>query len=476
MKTMKEEFPKMPESIREMMQEEVEKQVHMGADKKVSRGFLKKRTALAVLAAAVAVSGTALAAASGGFQLLGESNGLYGLLVGLTSDEKSEEVWSIPDTISARTVRFNSIPDGMEYMSETETWMLRYTGESEYAINTALYVMDENAAAEKLENRNVSSSENLTINDHSAVYLEYLDGKYSRFYIFYPEYYYVMEVFLNGIGREEASGILENVTLEETGEELKVSEVYATWSQLISINDGVESTDETELEDNPLYTVSAEELEQTLEIGESLTQDGLSIAVTDMQTADDLSLLSDTSAVDEQLTSQIGEDGKLIANTIEYLKEGDGVDSLDTAVRSETATQKLVYLTIEYANTTDTALEDVLFFFNYFNVVKTGEEQYTLVDRDTREAHGVSTEWYRVSQSSSAADTHDMIWWDVSSSDQNGSNYIPEIASGETVTLHIAFLVNEDQLDGMYLSIGGCGEAPYFGNGGITLSETVKLG
>ena len=40
---------------------------------------------------------------------------------------------------------------------------------------------------------------------------------------------------------------------------------------------------------------------------------------------------------------------------------------------------------------------------------------------------------------------------------QKHNNYIPEIKPGESVTMHLAWIVNEDELDKLYLDFRGDG-------------------
>lgn len=468
MNTMREDFPKMPDSIRSMMEEEVARQVRQRPER---RGFfMKKRAGLVLLAAAVAAGGTAFAAAS--FGLTGERTGAYGLLTGLDGGEDGEG-WTLPETIPERMVRFNVIPDGMGYPDEKTTWQLSYEGETSYAIGSALWVMDESANADRLESTYVSNSENLTIGEHSAVYIEYSNGKMPEIFVFYPDEYYTAQFFLNGISKDDAVSVLENVTLEETGETLTTADVYATWSRLVGTAE--ETMEDADAAAEKEYSISGEAMDAALAVGDAWTDDTLTIALTDVQVADDLSLLGDAAALDESFSSQVGEDGKLLDNTIEYVKRGDGVDTQDETVREETVAQKLLYLTFAYTNNGVGTAEDVLFYYNCFNLSEDGDS-YVLVDNTTRALHGKAVDWDYTRQSSDAAASVEMGWFDVTGgADQNGSNYISSIEPGETVTLHVAFLVNEDQLDGLYIAIGGCGGDPYFGEGALQPSETIKI-
>lgn len=59
--------------------------------------------------------------------------------------------------------------------------------------------------------------------------------------------------------------------------------------------------------------------------------------VDSVQIADDLQLLN--GQIPEGWEDAVGEDGKLKENTISYIREGDGVDSLDEVVKTKTEQQ-----------------------------------------------------------------------------------------------------------------------------------------
>lgn len=57
----------------------------------------------------------------------------------------------------------------------------------------------------------------------------------------------------------------------------------------------------------------------------------------------------------------------------------------------------------------------------------------------------------------------EMQYWDVkSSADYNGTNYIDVLQPGETATVHMGFLANEDELGYLYLDLSGSGGAYEF--------------
>ena len=87
---------------------------------------------------------------------------------------------------------------------------------------------------------------------------------------------------------------------------------------------------------------------------------GITACVKEVWVEDDLSLIEDPS-VTTGWEDAVGADGTLIPNEISYIKNGNGVDSLDEVVDSETVEQKLVYVTVEFTNTGDTDQKNVTY-------------------------------------------------------------------------------------------------------------------
>ena len=75
------------------------------------------------------------------------------------------------------------------------------------------------------------------------------------------------------------------------------------------------------------------------------------IKVTDVQVSDNISLL-DQSMLDSdgkaQLQKETDASGKLLPVRIDYIRYGDGINSLNEVVESREVPQKLVYVTVEY--------------------------------------------------------------------------------------------------------------------------------
>lgn len=69
------------------------------------------------------------------------------------------------------------------------------------------------------------------------------------------------------------------------------------------------------------------------------------------------------------------------------------------------------------------------------------------------------------------ADAAEMTYSSISENYGNGNNYIPSLKPGESITVNMAWIINEDDLDNMYLNLNGDGGAYEFGE--LTLESGI---
>lgn len=501
---MREEFPKMPEEMRTMIENEVARQMKIerpgfGVDKSGSgNGFMegsgssvkysggsrpaRRRAAgkicgrrmAAILAAAAMVLGTTVFAGAKIYQIYSEKEGNYGLKIGIGAAEgvdggDNSDV-TVPDKIPEIQIEMNYIPDGMVTPEGISGMLFHEETPWTGGISMTTIIMDQSDAAGSLKlDKNVTYSEQLSISDHQAVYLEKgMKGQegsgFGRiFYVIYPEVWHVLEVFVgDDMTKEEAIKVIENTELVPTGETEDMSNLY-TWS------DYAAQEEETEIYEYKL-TATAEELKNTHRIGDTfelknsvadidgeelVSVDCITAKVADVQIADDLSLLGDSGYIDDKWKKAVGADGKLVSNVIQHIRHGDGIDTLDEITGTEEVAQKLVYVTVEYTNTGDVELENVM-----FNGIFTGiEEDGSIFKRLRQYAEG------EISYTS-VGGLGGMEFYDVHGSERN-NNYIPVMEPGETVIVHMARILNEDELDKLYLNLNICGGEFEFTESGL---------
>lgn len=460
LENLKNEYPAMPEHIRNMIEQEVNNQMHT-APKVRHKGIRKitwKKAAVIALAATMALATTTFAGVKL-YQWQMEKEGNYGLKAGIVVDDSanSGEGISIPEEIPTLSIEPAYLPEGViaaddgsdKYFYESNPW------KGGFSIGTI--TMDEEFSEDNLlvSDTSVTASETVRINGMDGIYLEKAGFNFDKkLYIAYPEYWQIVEIYIgNDVTREEALKVAENLKISPTGETTPLSEAY-TWSDRL--------TEEAEMADTEMKTTAAkDEMKNLHKVGDSFeltngweaedsNESGLQVKVSKIEIADDRSLLKDE-YMDSDLAAAFDSTGKLIKNKIQYTNTGDGIDSIDEEIWAEEVNQKLVYVTAEYTNTGDTELNDVLFLCGFVGMIE-NDEGYILYDRamndDNDETDTIIT--------SSIGGLGEMDYYDIRGGER-GNNYIPVIQPGETVTVNIAKIVNEDELDKMFLSFDPSG-------------------
>lgn len=281
-----------------------------------------------------------------------------------------------------------------------------------------------------------------------------------------PEYWQTVEIFFGeDVSKEEAVKIAENLKIETTGEMINYAEEKAMLKATGEMPETEVKTTVSDSEMQNLHNIGdifPLEVSATSPEGEFIYTSQVTAKVSDVKVTDDFSLL-DEARIETDLMAAVGADGKLLPNEITYYKQGDGVETLDEEVRKESVNQKLVYTTVEYTNTGDQDLKDVLYFGDVVGLIKE-ESGYSIYDRARNDGDD-NTDFFNCS--SIEAWDGGMDYFDVVGNDEYHKNHIPSIAAGETVTVHIANVVNEDELDKLYLLLDGAGGSMEFSESGL---------
>ena len=457
---MEQEFPKMPQSMRDMIEKEVEKQVKVTP----RRGYFSLKKAVVASLAATLVLGTTIFAGTKLYRMSSSPQGNYGMTTKIKKTDTTENTEKI-DPAPQLAMKLSYLPDGM-----TETEEGKYSYEQtpgQGGISIVFYQMDTGDEAFWMQDHYVTESENIQVGNHDGVYekMQNIVGDDSAFdqmiYVTYPEYHYVMQMYIgHDVTKEEACKVAEGIVLA-SAEELSDGTVIHpyNWSdyEATVAEDMKEDSEDGELK----TTATADEMKNLHKIGEEFAVQGetggeaknLWIKVTDVKVTDDTGIL-DPAFVDRDMIGT-DENGKLIPDTVSYIKSGDGVNTLDEVISSREVPKKLVYVTLEYSNTGDTEMKDILFF----NSVMKIKEENGIYEICGAEQPKEGETWDTVrSDSSSLEYGEEMRYFDVTGGER-GNNYFDSIKAGETKTLHVGFVVDEDVLPYLYLntSTSGCG-------------------
>lgn len=457
------DFPKMPEDMRIMIQKEVEKQVKTERPKFGKGKFAMGRTAVASVAA-VMLLGTTVFASVGFYQMQQKKIGAHGVNINISRTQalneiKEKQTLKIPDV----KMEVGYLPEGM-----VKTQRGKYSFENalnQGGVSIAFYRMDGGDDQFEIQHGDVLTSEDFTANGLQGVYLEYPDlyGEditfNQRIYLAFTDVHYVMEMFVaSDVTKEEALKIAENIKLIPT-EDKEDDEFVTAWNWSEYQKSLKESAQQEGTGETIKTIATKEEMKNTHAIGEEFATGtkGLKVKVADVQVSDDISLL-DAALVDDDLKKETDGQGKLHPATIQYIKEGN-TDALSEVVKSKEVPQKFLYATVEYSNTGKEELSDVL-FMGALARIREEEDKMSMMSGWTYEEPADGEEWdSAVNQGLSS--NFDMQYYDVHGGER-GNNYIPSIQPGETVTVHMGWIVTQEELSNLFLSLDTFGGAYEF--------------
>lgn len=474
MQELRDQFPAMPEEIRQMVAREVER--HTGQPERMGAGTRKRtgkkagrggrRTAILVAAAVALLGTTVIAGVRLGITFSTSQVGEYGVEISQKADEAD---WEAPVEVPKVEIQASYIPqgmvsydDGLKIGWENSLW--------QGGISMNAVIMDEENKGSSMLLTSVAGSQEIEVGGRQGVFVELAGAQEEgsafnrRIYLLYPEVWHVLEMYIAGdVTTEEALAVAEGISLVPTGETVSMEGAY-TWSDV--------ANPETEIETGvyaPKVTASRDEL-TVLKQGESGTitasaqnTEGeyihapLEVRVSSVQVGDNLSLLGDWEndpCLEDDWREAADETGALLPDEISYIKSGDGIDTLDQVIKTIQMNQKLVYAAVEYTNSREKELKNVLFGSCIMSLLEEGDT-FTVFNRAASES---GCDW---TEQPGPAHMKEMDYYDVRGGDR-GNNYISSIQPGETVTVHMAWIVNEDELDKLYLDVSGLGNGREF--------------
>ena len=459
----KKDMPKTPEFIHQMICEEVNKQLQNDSGTAILQKKRKKykwssMRVAAVVAALLGVS-TIAYAGSGLYRMYLEKQGRYRVDTGISADSD----YALPEKIHDIKIETAYIPEGMEWVDEHRLAYPETPNLGGFSFSSVL--LDSDDFGKILTDTGVVESEERTFGSRTGVYLQYQDleqdGSFNqRIYLLCPEEYRVVILYIgDDVQKEDAIKVAENLSISETDAVMETKDLY-TWSNFIEPEtEWSESVTEIPQKDLQIFEVG-----DTLNItgtgedeaGEYLSFDDISVTADSVQVADDLSLL-DENLIPEEWKEAIGEDGKLVQNTLSYIRSGDGVETLDEVVKTESVRQKLVYVTVTYQNNTDTAINHMLYIGSLMRL-KQENGKYQIYSH--------SGDGYDYIRGDSVASAMEITYFSQKEAYGNGGNYISSLKPGERVQVAMAWIVNESDLGNIYLNLCGSG-------GSLEFSEDV---
>ena len=466
----KDTFPKMPEDIKKMIEKEVAVQIksrqeesmnpeHTRQSEKTEENakiikYRKKRkdTVRRMLVASM-VAALALATTVGAgvvYQMHNEKVGKYGVKTKIEGQQTAET-----ENLEAKTdyveLTTSYLPDGMVQTEEG-----KYSFEDNYmegGISMVVYRLPQNEKVDDLLSTDVAESEELEVGGRPAVYLEKVSSAAKKLYVIYAEHGYMLEMFaFPDVTKDEMIRIAEGLTVAPTEKtEGNCVMQLCDWNQTEEAEEKGEPVDS---DSDREFSFDKTKMENTHAIGESINMEhagidnmpGLTATVTSVELSDNSSILAD-GMLDADAMKAFDADGNLLPMKLEYKKSGDGINTTDEVVKTETLPQKIVYATVKYENNGTETLHDIMYNGGIAFLEEKGSQMqfadYFLLSDEKKASIGCDyRELERIGFS------QEVYLSDVTGGERN-NNYINELKPGESVTVHFAFKIPEEKLGEM---------------------------
>lgn len=448
---MKNNIPETPDFIHKMVQEEVNRQIQSTKVVSIKKRKWNKMQVAAAAAVCLLATSTVAYAGSKLYHMYVEKQGTYSVAAGIQTEDAATV--QLPEQIHDVNISTTYIPDGMTWTDDSH---LQYTAQNGGFSFTSV-LLDSDDFEKIKEEKNIEESEERTFGQYEGIYLKYhevmQDGFFNqRIYLLCPEEYRVITIYVgDDVSKEDALKVAENLQITEKDTMIETASMY-TWSDIVSPEEtpGDEAVTSVAADKLPIakvgetvnLTASGEDTD-----GNYVSDIPLQATVDSVQIADDLQLLNDQ--IPEEWKEATDTDGKLKENTISYIKDGDGVNTLDEIVKTKTEQQKLVYTTVTYTNKSDQEINHILYNGSLMMLHNNGSTYETYVpDEESGDGYDRST-W------NGAARTGEMKYWSVTDNYGNGGNYIPTLKPGESIQISMAWIVNESDLNEAYLNLNG---------------------
>lgn len=421
------------------------------------------RTVATTCIVCLGISGTAYAADALGFISLQQTAPYQVILHAINSDNETNNT---PTTVNHYSLELayepkalfkdpvitadESIPKGqhVEFFSRDFSQSLKVS---------VLYCDTDEA----LTLSHVAEGETIDINGRSAILIKTNRENSHRLQLFipYPNENRIVPINANDNLYDEAIAVARGISLVPSG--------TIDYEHLWLVSDYIQPRQSSE-DRNTYLQVSHQQMKHLHHVGETFalinkvpnSSNGgnitstLQATVTKVEKCDTLASLSCKSLIPDQWYDLANPDGTLKTAPIVFKKQGDGINTLDETIETNYIPLKLAHVSIDYTNNTDKTLNDVSFFGGLVSATE-NKEGYTVFNRANQIVDADKTD---VLPKIGAGE---MIYYDVNgaqpTNDLDHPNYLASLQPGQTATVHIAWLVPQDEVDQLFLTLNSTG-------------------
>jgi hypothetical protein len=409
---------------------------------------IKKPIIVLISAAAIiaAIPTTAFAASHIGAYF--EKNGRYQQKVIIENNEESDA----SENIKALDIKW--LPDGMKYDKNNG----KYSDNNNRGLTFLFWKTDKISDTINHDISYTISQQTYTYDDKTVLYaLKDSQGYNTDSIIFNQEIWvsfdnshYAVQIYATSdITEDEIKKIAENLSLKSAN-----TETASLWNDNFE-NDSDEDSDEIEKEYANLCNTGDEIISQTDNNDPSSFVSVKVNSINIQNTFDNIS--TDGVGNYYDYSSYMNNDKTVKDSIMTFYKSGDGVNSLDEKISEENVKQSIVLVNLTYTNTGNQTAEKCvcpeLVTLNNDNSITYPYLKYDTDDIFHTDSNSLLKE--------------DSMAFSFYTNHESSKNNITDLKSGQSADVTLAFLVDENSLDDLYLKV------LYNGN---EISEESKTG
>lgn len=430
------------------------------------------RAAAVACAVCLGVGGTAYAADALGLINLQQS-GDYQTMMAVDAGKAAAATGPVADY----RLEFSSLPEGAAAFDRDDHLAKYDWADHEKGFSAFLFYLD---SSEPLPVSFTTGATPVSVNGVEGVVFEkpgIAQGDHALdMYLVFPDEQRVLWLWTDSLTSDELTRIAEAARLTPTGTEVTPGGDggLATWSEEIAQARGAgEEVETAELK----LDASATEMGGLHAAGDTFavpcfaeqtrgdtdaSAGALTATVTSVAVRDDLATL-DADQVPDEWSALLGPDGKLGEAEVRYVSWGDGRDRLDETVSTEKVPVKLVEATVEYRNTGDAALDDVLVYGSLVRAQERGGS-WRIFDRSA------AVEGADAALCDVPGVTDGEMWYHAIDGVHAGEkNHLSHLAPSDVATVQLAWVVPADELDKLLLNLSGTGAYASFDESDLAL-------
>ena len=244
-------------------------------------------------------------------------------------------------------IAYGYVPEG--YVN-TGNNKLSLNGKGEGGFSIIVYSVD---ADNPLNFQGVSKITDTEINGRKAIIQERLIA-WNSLLIFYDEYGYAIQIFYKGVSDDDLIRFGNGLDLVQcaSGEGVDITAAKYSVPQPVVTQAPV-------VTDGVGFAAIGDEI-KGFTTNPYMSKD-LSFTVENVKILDSINGLEKSGfTYYDNIKKNFGEDGSILSKSVQNIKRGDGINSVDTIVGTTTYNQKLVYVTVKCVNNSNNVLNNMI--------------------------------------------------------------------------------------------------------------------